>query len=127
MCRSTSTRQGDLAAEEVRGVAVALLPHLEGVEEEEEELEEEGHYVCDECAECAKTNQFLLSCLNHMLAKLGEEEMGEGEWEAMAVTAKMQVFLYVHRLRAEVEQEEGKVAEEDEMEGEFNSLVEQLL
>ena len=104
---------------------MALLPDLDEVEEEE--LGEEEHYVCEECAECAKTNQFLLTCLNHMFTKLGEEEMEEAEWEAMAVTGKMQVFLYVHRLRAEVEEEQGKVAEEDELEMEFNSLVEQLL
>ena len=64
-----------------------------GIKERVTDFKDMAQGVFRECAECAKTNQFLLTCLNHMLTNLGEEEMEEAKWEAMAVTGKMQVFL----------------------------------
>merc|ERR1712192_206584 len=61
-----------------------------------------GHYVCEDCDGCHATNQYLLQCLNHVLQKCGEEKMEQEEWMDLTVSAKMQVFLYVHKIREEM-------------------------
>lgn len=97
-------------------------------EEEYEDDEVSGHYVCEDCEGCHATNEYLLECLNHVLQKCGEEEMEKQEWIDMAVTAKMQVFLYVHKIRVEMlEKEPEREKQEEDLEEDFNDLVKQLI
>jgi len=83
------------------------------------------------------------------LSQCGEEKMDEVEWMDMEVAAKMQVFLYVHKIRKEMlaeqaflslpfpegkpeetNDEEEEKEEEDgdgDLEEDFNDIVQQLL
>jgi len=105
-------------------------------DDDEEDYDDDGasgHYVCEDCDGCHATNEYLLQCLNHVLQKCGEEKMEQEEWMDLTVSAKMQVFLYVHKIREEMlkrmekEEVEEKENQEEDLEEDFNDLVKQLL
>jgi len=121
--------------EELRNLLETSAILDDDFDDEEEDYEDDGasgHYVCEDCDGCHATNEYLLQCLNHVLQKCGEEKMEQEEWMDLAVAAKMQVFLYVHKIREEMlekkkVEEEEKEKQEDDLEEDFNDLVKQLL
>ena len=104
-------------------------PEDEGEEFEDSDEEFDVH----DCLECIqRTNQFLLKRLNRVLKKCEEEEMEEGDWSEMKPENQMRVFLYVSKLKEEIEDREGESDGQgksgtDELEEEFNNLVDHII
>ena len=101
---------------------------------EDEEYEDSDEEVdVHDCLECIqRTNHFLLERLNHVLQKCEEEEMEEGVWSEMKPENQMRVFLYVSKLKEEMEDKEEESDRQekpgtDKLEEEFNNLVDHII
>ena len=118
----------DISSEDIMDI-IESDPEDEGEEFEDSDEEFDVH----DCLECIqRTNQFLLKRLNHVLKKCEEEEMEEEDWSEMKPENQMRVFLYVSKLKEEIEdkEEESDGQEKtgtDELEEEFNNLVDHII
>ena len=118
----------DISSEDIMDI-IESDPEDEGEEFEDSDEEFDVH----DCLECIqRTNQFLLKRLNHVLKKCEEEEMEEEDWSEMKPENQIRVFLYVSKLKEEIEdkEEESDGQEKtgtDELEEEFNNLVDHII
>ena len=128
MCFPRCDLLNDISSEDIMEF-IESDPEDEG--EEFEDSDEE--FDVQDCLECIqRTNQFLLKRLNHVLKKCEEEEMEEGDWSEMKPENQMRVFLYVSKLKEEIEDREGESDGQgksgaDELEEEFNNLVDHII
>ena len=118
----------DISSEDIMDI-IESDPEDEGEEFEDSDEEFDVH----DCLECIqRTNQFLLKRLNHVLKKCEEEEMEEEDWSEMKPENQMRVFLYVSKLKEDIEDKKEKCDRQeksgtDELEEEFNNLVDHII
>ena len=128
MCFPRSDLLNDINSEDIIDI-IENDPEDEGDEIEDSDEESDVH----DCLECIqRTNQFLLKRLNHVLKKCEEEEMDEGDWSEMKPENQMRVFLYVSKLKEDIEDKKEKCDRQeksgtDELEEEFNNLVDHII
>ena len=106
----------------------------DGTENIESDFEDEGEAFVDseEESDIYDDCLFLLTRLNHVLKKCGEEEMEESDWCEMKAENQCRVFLYVSNLKKDIwEEKEENVRQEksetDNIEKEFDRMVNRII